>query len=128
MKIDSTLFDAYLKCPTKCWLQAAAEPSDSGTYAEWVKAQNDCYRVSAIRRLVSEFTNGEIVHLPDTKYLKTAKWRLALDLAVRAPMDCCILESEVNALECLPAEGRDAHAQFVPIRFAFANKLCSTTS
>jgi hypothetical protein len=27
MKITPTLFEAYVKCPTKCWLRATNEPS-----------------------------------------------------------------------------------------------------
>ena len=27
MKITSDVFEAYLKCPTKCWLRATDEPS-----------------------------------------------------------------------------------------------------
>jgi CRISPR/Cas system-associated exonuclease Cas4 (RecB family) len=46
MKITPDLFEAYLKCPTKCWLRATAEPSAGNTYAEWVKAQSDSYRAT----------------------------------------------------------------------------------
>src|SRR6516225_7013530 len=41
MKITSDVFEAYLKCPTKCWLRATGETSAGNTYSEWVKAQND---------------------------------------------------------------------------------------
>jgi hypothetical protein len=44
MKITPALFEAYLKCPTKCWLRSTGEPSSGGSYPEWVKAQNDSYR------------------------------------------------------------------------------------
>ena len=125
MRIDSDLLDAYLKCPTKCWLRATAEPLSCGSYAEWAKTQNDSYRVIATQWLVAQCSTAEIVYSPDLNGFKPAKRRLALGLAVRAQMDCCSLESEVHALECLPAKGRATHAQFVPVRFAFANKLCS---
>ena len=102
MKITPDVFEAYLKCPAKCWLRATNEPSAGGTYPEWVKAQNDSYRVSETRRLVAEFSNDEVVLSPDMENFKVAKWRLASNLAVQAQMDCCVLESEIHALECMP--------------------------
>src|SRR6516162_10575256 len=121
MKITSDVFEAYLKCPTKCWLRATDEPSAGNTYSEWVKAQNASYRVSETRRLVAEFPNNEVALSPDMKNLKAAKWRLACNLAVQAQMDSCTLESELHALERVPAEGRIKPTQF--IRFVFTNKL-----
>ena len=70
-----------------------------GTYPEWVKAQNDSYRVSETRRLVAEFPNNEVALSPDMKNLKAAKWRLASSLAVQVQMDSCALQSELHAVE-----------------------------
>jgi hypothetical protein len=104
MKITPDVFEAYLKCPTKCWLRATNEPSVGGTYPEWVKAQNDSYRVSETRRLVAELPDDEVVISPDMKNFKAAKWRLASSLAVHAQMDSCALESELHALKRVPAK------------------------
>ena len=54
MKINPDVFEAYLKCPTKCWLRSTGEISAGNTYSEWVKAQNDSYRVNETQRLISE--------------------------------------------------------------------------
>jgi hypothetical protein len=51
MKITAELFEAYLKCPTKCWLRSTGETSASNTYSEWVKVRNDSYRVNGTRQL-----------------------------------------------------------------------------
>ena len=123
MKITPDVFEAYLKCPTKCWLRATHEPSADAAYPEWVKAQNHTYRVSETRRLVAESPDGEVVISPDMKNFKAAKWRLAFSLAVPAQMDSCALESELHALERVPAESRGKPAQLIPIRFVFTNKL-----
>ena len=56
MKITSAVFEAYLKCPTKCWLRASGEPTSGNTYAEWVKAQNASYRETETARLVGCFS------------------------------------------------------------------------
>jgi hypothetical protein len=98
MKITLDVFEAYLKCPTKCWLRATNEPSAGGTYAEWVKAQNDSYRMSETR------------------------W-LASSLALQVQMDSCALESELHALQRVPAKSRARPTEFIPIRFVFTNKL-----
>jgi predicted RecB family nuclease len=123
MKITLDVFEAYLKCPTKCWLRATDEPSAGGTHPEWVKAQNESYRGSETRRLVAEFPNDEVALSPHNKKFKVANWWLASSLVVQAQMDYCALESELHALEHVPAEGRTKPTRFIPIRFVFTNKL-----
>ena len=54
MKITSAVFEAYLKCPTKCWLRATGEPASRNTYADWVQAQNATYRATETARLVPQ--------------------------------------------------------------------------
>ena len=44
MKITSDLFDAFLKCPTKCYLHSTGQTGSGNAYAEWVREQNDAYR------------------------------------------------------------------------------------
>jgi len=123
MKITPDVFEAYLKCPTKCWLRSTGEPSAGNTYSEWVKTQNDSYRVSETRRLLAGSPKDEVVFSPDMENVEGAKWRLASSFAVQARMDSCVLESELHAVERVPAEGRGKPAQFIPIRFVFTNKL-----
>ena len=123
MKITSDLFQANLKCPTKCWLRAMGESSSGNTYAEWVNTQNESYRVTRTERLVAESLNGEVVASPAAENLKAAKWRLATNLAAPVEMDSYVLESHLHAVERVPSEGRGKPAQFVPIRFIFRNKL-----
>jgi CRISPR/Cas system-associated exonuclease Cas4 (RecB family) len=65
MKITSDVFEAYLKCPTKCWLRSTGEPSAGNTYSEWVKAQNDSYRTTGTERLLAEFPKDEVLFSPD---------------------------------------------------------------
>jgi hypothetical protein len=123
MKITPDVFEAYLKCPTKCWLRSTGEPSAGNTYSEWVKTQNDSYRVSETRRLLAGSPKDEVVFSPDMENVEGAKWRLASSFAVQARMDSCVLESELHAVERVPAEGRGKSPQFIPIRFLFTNKL-----
>jgi predicted RecB family nuclease len=123
MKITPAVFEAYLKCPTKCWLRATGEAASGNTYAEWVQAQNASYRETGTARLIAASPHDEVALSPDMESVKTATWRLASSLAVQAEMDPCALESELHAVERVPSGGRGKAAQFIPIRFVFTNKL-----
>ena len=122
MRISSDLFDAFLKCSTKCWLRASGEPASGGAYSEWVKSRNRSYHTTEIEGLLSEPKN-EAVGSPRLENLKAAQWHLAANLSVRAQIKPGVIESEVHAVERLPSEGRGRQAQFIPIRFIFTDKL-----
>src|ERR1700689_2874652 len=108
MRISSDLFNAFLKCSTKCWLRPSGEPASGGAYAEWVKSKNRSYHATEIERLLSEPKNEVAVSPPpeNLKAAKAAQWHLAVNLSVRAQMKTGVLESEVHAVERVPSEGR----------------------
>jgi hypothetical protein len=85
MKITPDLFEAYLKCPMKCWLRAAGEAPTENPYAEWVKTENESYRASETARLVGGLYDGEVATNPEAEHLKSARWQLATNLVVSAP-------------------------------------------
>jgi predicted RecB family nuclease len=120
MKITSSLFQAHVECLTKCWLKFKGEPVTGNAYAEWVQSQNESYRNAAIKRLRSEVPQDEWAVEPAQESLKTTKWRLGFDVAVATSQD---LEARVHAVERVPSEGRGKSALFIPIRFAYNNKL-----
>ena len=79
MKITSQLFDAFLKCATKCHLRSLGEVGSGNEYAEWVRGQDESYQHEAARRLQEAVPETErVVAPPATENLKAAKWRLAL--------------------------------------------------
>lgn len=82
MRITASLFEASLKCPTKCWLRAAAEPPSGNAYAEWVETQNESYRRGATAHLLAQTPQPECVLSPPADTLKTAKWRFAVNVAL----------------------------------------------
>jgi predicted RecB family nuclease len=147
MRITSHLFDAFLKCATKCHLRSIGEIGSGNEYAEWVRAQDEAYQREAALRLQETVPEAErVVAPPATDNLKTAKWRLAVDLVAQTPDRRAdsdvpesrpneethglggprpepLLESRLHAVERVPSEGRGKPAQFVPIRFVFRNKL-----
>ena len=120
MIVSSPLFEAFLECPTKCWLRSRAEPSAGNAYAEWARAQNEAYYEDGRKRLLAMFPESDrAIAPPISKYAKDAKWRLAIDVRLQTND----LESRLQAVERMPSEGRGRSVQFVPYRFQFANKL-----
>ena len=123
MRISSEVFGAYLNCPTKSWLQAADHPPTGSAYSEWLKAQNDSYRTTEREQLAAKSANDEVALSSDRENTKSGRWCLAPGLAVQVKMDSCVLESELHAVQRVPAKGRGKPVQLIPIRFAFKNKL-----
>jgi predicted RecB family nuclease len=147
MKITSHLFEAFLKCATKCYLRSIGETGSGNEYAEWVRGQDEPYQRETARRLQEAVPETErAVAPPVTENFKTAKWRLAVDIVAQTPDGSAnshvresrpneetrglggprsepLLESRLHAVERLPSEGRGKPARFVPIRFVFRNKL-----
>src|SRR6266516_3030869 len=83
MTITPFLFDAFLKCPTKSWLRSAGEPTAGNTYADWVLTQNESHRADGAKRLAADTPADECAIAPEAESLKSAKWRLAVDVLVR---------------------------------------------
>jgi hypothetical protein len=53
MAITTGLVEAFLKCPTKCFLRARAEVATGNAYADWVRTKSDIFRSEGITRLVA---------------------------------------------------------------------------
>jgi predicted RecB family nuclease len=123
MTISSNLFEAFLKCPTKCWLRANGEPASDNAYTESVEAQDGAYRARETERLLSETPKNGSMVVPPAENLKAGKWRLAIGTVVQAQVNSYVLESELHAIERRPSKGRSSLAQFIPIRFMYMNKL-----
>jgi predicted RecB family nuclease len=119
MTITSQLLEAYVKCPTKCWLRHAGENATGNAYAAWIQAKNEACRVKGIKRMVADVPNAERVAASPTKNLKMATWKMAADLPARASN----LETRLAIVERAPSAGRWKAAQFIPIRFAWVNKV-----
>jgi predicted RecB family nuclease len=119
MKITTSLFEAYIKCPTKCWLRFTGEPATGNDYAEWEQRRNESYRNAAIERLRSEVPKDECAVAPAQDGLKTTNWRLGVGIVTTSQN----LEARIHAVERVPSEGRGKSAQFIPIRFVYNNKL-----
>ncbi len=120
MNITSALFEAYLKCPVKCFLRAQGERGEGNAYAEWVRARSESYRSEGIARLKNGAAQEQDILEPTSmKGLASSKWRFAADFVARVND----LESRIHAVERIPAQGKRQAAQIIPIRFVLTNKL-----
>ena len=96
-----------------------AKLESGNAYADWVREQNDAYRKEGVQRLVAAAGDGVAATTPGAENLKTATWRLAVDL----PLETETMASRLHAVERVPSQGRGRPAQFIPVRFVFFNKL-----
>jgi predicted RecB family nuclease len=118
--ITPHLFEAYLKCSTKCWLRSIGEEGSGNIYADWLRTQNESYRNEGTRRLMDAFPHEErIVASSAPGGPPVAKWPFVADFVACARN----LESHLHAVERVPSEARGKPAEFIPIRFAFTNKI-----
>jgi predicted RecB family nuclease len=114
------LFEAYLKCPTKCWLLSQGVVGEGNAFADWLKAQNEAYRAVALRRLQVTVPEKErVIAPPRGDNLKAAQWRLAMDMEVSAGRSVSLLD----AVERVVSKGQGRPAQLIPIRAISRNKL-----
>jgi hypothetical protein len=86
MRITFPIFDAFLKCATKCHLRSLGEIGTGNEYAEWVRGQDESYQREAARKLQETVPATErVIAPPATENVKAAKWRLAVDLVAQTP-------------------------------------------
>ena len=115
MIITADLIDAYLKCPTKCFLLSRDEVETGNAYAEWARVKSASFCREGIGRLVAGVAPNKIV--VSTSAAEKRQWLLAIDLKARSQN----LQCSCQAVERIPL-GRNRAAQFIPIRFVSRNK------
>jgi predicted RecB family nuclease len=117
MKISSQLFEAYLYCPTKCWLHSRAEPISGNMYAEWARAHKNTYYEEGLQRAFATLSQSDrVITPPIPKNFKDQTWQLAIGFLLRTN------ELETR-LQAVARERNDGTIHFVPYRFEFLNKL-----
>jgi len=120
MIISSPIFEAYLKCPSKCWFLYFGKEGDTNLYSDFVRNKSNTYRSAGIDRLLVKIQLGDYVVTPSLPVnIKTAIWLLAIDFVATKE----IFESRLHAVERVPSDGQSKPVQLIPIRFIFTNKL-----
>lgn len=118
MIISSNVFQAYLKCPSKCWLSIRSEETTDNIYSQWLLQQNQSHRKEGLKRLLENVHNNDFIIAPSQPLnVKRATWRLIADFAVRKDN----IEAIVHAIERLTSDGKSL--QLIPMRFVCANKV-----
>jgi hypothetical protein len=81
MIISAPIFEAYLKCPSKCWFLFFDKEGDANIYSDFIRNQNNAYRAAGIERLIVKIQPSECVIKPSVPLnIKTAAWLLAVDI------------------------------------------------
>ena len=114
MVVTTDLVEAFLKCPTKCFLWSRAEVASGNAYADWVRTKSEIFRTEGIRRLTAEAPlDRRAAGTAVTESGRSAQWQLALDFTARSEN----LQCSCYAVQRLQSAGQGRAAQFVPIRF-----------
>jgi len=58
MTITNLLFEAFLRCPTKCFLRALGKAGNENAYSDWLRTQNASYCREAIKCLMECASKG----------------------------------------------------------------------
>jgi predicted RecB family nuclease len=120
MNITSYLFEAYLKCPTKCFLRSHGEAGAGNAYADWVRSQTDSYRNEQIKELTTTAArDGRIMTAPLMENPKAAEWGYTFGFVARAQN----LQSNIHVVERTPTDEFGRLIQFIPIRFIHTDKI-----
>ena len=120
MIISPELFESYLLCPTKCWLHSRAEPLAGNPYLDWINARSKTYLQEGLKRLLTKFRESNCAAAPPfTGNPKDFTWSVAVDVRWKTKE----VESHLQAVEKVPAEGRGKPATFIPYRFEASNKI-----
>ncbi len=118
--ITAQLFDAYLKCPTKCFRKSRGQLGGANTYAERLRAREQAYIDGYIKHATRDEAAHQYVFGPSiTPRLRTIKWRFAFGLTAR-PQN---LESIIQVVERVPTANQGQNDGMIPIRFSPVNKL-----
>jgi hypothetical protein len=102
MTVTSPLFEAYLKCPTKCFLKSRGEADGQNAYANWIETESETYRNNGRQHLMDRIPSGECVaSSQNVGDLRAARWRFAVDFCAHAEG----LSSTIHIIERVSLKG-----------------------
>ena len=119
MVISDTIFEAFLECPTKCWLQYNQKPGDDNVYTNFVKKQGNEYRSFGLSQFVLKTNPEKCVQSPLVQVpIKKIKWLLAYDFVAEKGNWI----SRPDAVERV-VNKEDNTTRLLPIRFICKSKV-----
>jgi len=81
--VTSCLLQAFMACPTKCYLLYAGEIPADDEYTNWVITRQESYRHEAILNLTAHASKSGIASL-EPGLSKDALWQFAVEKIVSA--------------------------------------------
>ena len=117
--VTSRLFEAYLACPTKCYLQSIGEAESNNDFSIWKETRSESYCREGIERLTFDSHSQLDIEPSETGGWKNVSWRFTVNRVVRTQN----MEANLQIVERISPEGINKSSNFVPIRFVAANKL-----
>jgi hypothetical protein len=117
--VTSRLFEAYLACPTKCYLQSIGEAGSNNDFSIWKETRSESYRREGVQRLMTDHHSQLDIEPSETGRWKNVSWRFTVNRVVRTQN----MEANLQIVERISPEGMNKSSKFVPIRFVAANKL-----
>ncbi len=120
--ITSKLFEAYLVCPTKCYLQSIGELAPGNDYTAWHDAWSESYRLNNIQQLLADQSNKISANPADPCRWKRESWGFALSPIARAQN----MEAAPHAVQRVSLIKPVKAIVFVPVHYVPENKLTKT--
>jgi predicted RecB family nuclease len=117
--ITSQLFESYLACPTKCYLQATGELAAQNDFAAWRDRRRRFYRLDHIRSLKSEHSRAVDGAGLNPRNWRHASWDFAFNQVART-QHC---EAHIHAVQRIEVYNKAHSAELIPLHFVPENKL-----
>jgi predicted RecB family nuclease len=121
--VTTLLFEAYLACPTKCFLLATDELQSDNIFAAWNFRRAHSYRDMGIKNLAERHDPKEIMR--DAPFLPSwvsRKSGLAINVTARVQR----LAAVFHAVEWVAKNDGETAPTTIPVRFVANNKLART--
>ena len=101
MTITVDLVEAFLKCPTKCFLRSGGEAGTGNAYAAWLQTKNNAFRIEGTKRLVAGVAPDKCAIGPQAmENPKPAQRHLGMDFAVQSQNLQCFGRPRSNRAVC----------------------------
>jgi len=116
--VTSRLFEAYLACPTKCYLQFIGEVGGKNDFAVWNESLRESYRREGILKLTTDHSSVLKVAALEMDSWKSVSWHLVLSPIVQAQN----IEANLHLVQRIAQKKLDKSSELVPVRFVPENK------
>lgn len=111
--VTNDVFTAYLKCPTKSYLEFKKRPGILSDFIDWCLRLENNYHKSCKARLASQFGVSET---PSGQSCVEDLKRYKYPLLISPVVDSEGLRSNIDALEIVPRNMKQKRAFYAPIR------------